>query len=279
MEQLVTHHAASQHEVAVAVDAVELEYGLGDINAERTAASRADMPSLFSSLLNGSGAVRANGNEMEHVRRETFITRLFQRTEIHSAWQEVRVSVERLEQELVPETARHPNERMCRFLILAEDRRLGRHPGVDMLALCRAAWKVYFCRSRQGGSTIAMQMVRTLTGRYERTLWRKILEICLAVLVSRHVPAARLPVFYLSCAYYGWRMNNFEQACSRLGIDPNSTSALDDAQLVARLKYPQPRRSDAVGMSKITRRGNHILHLHSSLKNRHPERSGDICDD
>ena len=35
VEQLVAHHAASQHQAAVAVDAMELEDGLGDIDAER----------------------------------------------------------------------------------------------------------------------------------------------------------------------------------------------------------------------------------------------------
>lgn len=150
---------------------------------------------------------------------------------------------------------------MIEFLILAEDHRFFRHPGVDPWALCRAGWKTYFCHSRQGGSTIAMQLVRTLTGRRERSCERKALEIALAWRLSRYLSRDRLPVLYLWCAYYGWRMSNFRDACTRLGLNPASTTALDDALLVARLKYPEPRYHDHRSTRRIRRRALHILSL------------------
>ena len=176
-------------------------------------------------------------------------------------WNNLRRTLDLIEKELNEKTNELPSERMCRFLVLAEDRRFGQHCGFDSIALIRATYKVCFCNTRQGGSTIAMQLVRTLTRRYKRTLWRKFTEIILAVLLTRYIAEHRLPVIYLWCAYYGWRMNNFEQACSRLGIDPNLSTPKDDAEFVARLKYPQPQNPSFLRSSKISQRGRHILKL------------------
>jgi membrane peptidoglycan carboxypeptidase len=150
---------------------------------------------------------------------------------------------------------------MCEFLIVGEDRRFYRHLGVDVLALCRAVWKTVFCGSRQGASTIAMQLVRTIMGRHEKTWRRKLIEIILAMRLSQRVSKDRLPVLYLWVAYYGWGMNNFRQACSRLGIDPRSVSIFEAAKLVARLKYPEPSNFDAERLKKIYRRALHLITL------------------
>ena len=53
-----------------------------------------------------------------------------------------------------------------------------------------------------------MQFVRTVTGRYDRTWRRKLLEMTLAVRSTRHIGRDRLPALYLWVAYYGWRMNS-----------------------------------------------------------------------
>lgn len=65
------------------------------------------------------------------------------------------------------------------FLIIAEDHRFGLHPGVDLISLFRALYKTFFLGNREGGSTIAMQLVRVLTGRYERTIFRKFQKLSL----------------------------------------------------------------------------------------------------
>lgn len=187
------------------------------------------------------------------------------KSEIDSLWKQLRISIDKIEREIFQTNTPLPNRRMCHFLILAEDRRYGKHHGVDIKALCRAIWKTYFCLdSKQGGSTIAMQLVRTLTGRYEKTWWRKISEMWLAILLSKYISKNRMPLLYLWCAYYGWRMNNFKQACLHLKIHPNSTNALDDAELVARLKYPQPRKPSFMYIEKLKMRKKHILHLSKS---------------
>lgn len=151
------------------------------------------------------------------------------------------------------------------LLIAAEDHRFGSHPGVDLISLCRAVWRTLFCRKREGGSTIAMQLVRVITGRYERTIGRKITEIYFAIRLTRQVPKSDIPKLYLSIAYFGWRMNGLKQASSRLNINPASLSLLDSANIIARLKYPQPRRLDNNRLTKINGRVKYIIKRYDYL--------------
>ena len=174
------------------------------------------------------------------------------------SWRVLRHSVDLARHELSFSDTR-PNEQMCRLLVLGEDHRMGWHPGVDPLALCRAAWRTYGRSRREGGSTVAMQFVRVLTGRFERTWRRKVDEIALAILLSRYVPKVELPALYLSVGYFGWRMNGIAQACRRLAIDPVGCSLHESAMLVARLKYPQPRRCSATRWQQIAHRSEYLM--------------------
>lgn len=179
---------------------------------------------------------------------------------LESDWSCLHKSIVNLEAELGSSIP--PSLEMCGLLIAGEDHRFWTHSGVDFYALCRAFIRTTCCGSRQGGSTIAMQLVRTISGRYEKTLLRKLREMVLAFRLTRHISRERLPVLYLWAAYYGWRMNNFSQACYWLGIDPHSVSSLDAARLVSRLKYPQPRNANTMRFAKIERRAHHLLRLH-----------------
>ena len=145
------------------------------------------------------------------------------------------------------------------MLIAAEDHRYGSHPGVDPMSICRAVWRSFFCGRREGGSTIAMQLVRVITGRYERTFRRKITEMYLAVRLTKHVRESELPEFYLVVGYFGWKMNGLAQVSQRLKIDPTNASELEAANIVARLKYPEPRRQDEKRLSRIRDRTRYIL--------------------
>ena len=178
-----------------------------------------------------------------------------------SRWRELRESIDRLETDLMHSRSPLPTDRMVRYLIVAEDRRFGQHFGFDPVALLRAIWKTWWYDTPQGGSTVAMQLVRTLTKHSEPTLRRKLLEIYLAVLTSKYIAQRRLPLLYLWCAYYGWKMNSFTDACRRLGVEPSTASEVEEAELVARLKYPEPKQMTSLRQQQIYRRGLHILNL------------------
>ena len=181
-------------------------------------------------------------------------------TSADGCWSRVRNAVDGLQADL-SRASPVPSPRMCSFLVLVEDRRFPRHPGFDPLALCRAAWRTSSGGPRQGGSTIAMQLVRTVTGRREPTLRRKAVEIALAARLTRYVSVESIPALYLWTAYYGWNMEGFHRACEALRIDPRSSTPAEDAGLVARLKYPQPKADDAMQLARIRTRVAHITRL------------------
>jgi penicillin-binding protein 1A len=149
-----------------------------------------------------------------------------------------------------------------RLLVSGEDHRHARHPGFDLIAIGRACWRRLSRGTCEGASTIEQQIVRVLTGRFERTVTRKLREVALATLVARRYAKHRLPAAYLWIGYYGWRMNGYLQACRRLGLLPHSLSPDEAAWLVARLKYPQPMKASAHRVSEIERRAKHLRALY-----------------
>jgi membrane carboxypeptidase/penicillin-binding protein PbpC len=159
-----------------------------------------------------------------------------------------------------------PSTLAQQLLISGEDRRFFSHGGVDLIAICRAFWRGTVFRKREGASTIEMQVIRVVGGRFERTLRRKLREMALATLVTRVIPKEFLPAVYLRIGYYGWRMNGFESACLQLGIGGRQMSKVETAELVARLKYPQPRVTPPERARQIKARAHHLLRLHSKHK-------------
>lgn len=172
----------------------------------------------------------------------------------------IQEAIDRIMAEIDRTASPVPTPYMSQLLIAAEDRRFSSHPGADPVALCRAFWSC-LRGSPSGGSTIAMQLVRTITGRYEKTVGRKIREIILAICITRHRGRTRLPQSYLWIAYYGWRMNNFKQACARLRIDPCEMSEFEAAKLIARLKYPQPKNPESQRVKQIENRASYLISL------------------
>lgn len=160
-------------------------------------------------------------------------------------------------------TVRSPSALAQQLLISGEDHRFFSHGGIDLIAICRAIWRGFVLRQPEGASTIEMQLVRVVSGRFERTIRRKLREMALATLVTRAIPKKVLPAMYLRIGYYGWRMNGFESACRRLGLSSEALTPVQTARLVARLKYPQPSAAGPERWAQINARAQHLLRLHS----------------
>ncbi|HEX2677040.1 MAG TPA: transglycosylase domain-containing protein [Polyangiales bacterium] len=90
-------------------------------------------------------------------------------------------------------------------VVVAEDQRFLWHPGVDGLALARAALQDVLARRRvSGASTITMQLMRMLHHAGEpRTLGNKLSEIWLALAAERGASKHEILEAYLNTAYYG----------------------------------------------------------------------------
>lgn len=157
---------------------------------------------------------------------------------------------------------------LVEMLLAAEDHRYFKHPGIDPLAIIRASYKTIIRRKREGGSTIAMQLVRVATGRYERTLARKITEMYLALKLTRKFGKRKIPEIYLKIAYFGSEMIGIEQAATKLNVDPSKLSEIDAARLIARLKYPEPKYEKFQRLQEIEGRANYIINRHRALFNK-----------
>lgn len=196
--------------------------------------------------------------------------------QIEEDWQLVKRKVARIREEA--EKLRM-SPALVTMLIAAEDHRFGKHPGVDPVAICRAVWRSFFCGRKEGASTIAMQLVRVLTGRYERTFKRKLVEMFLALRLTKHIPETDIPKLYLLVAYFGWGMNGLVQAANRLEMDLFAMTKIEAASIIARLKYPEPKRHDEIRLAKIRARIKHIVSRFNLLvdkKQSIPLKLGDV---
>jgi membrane peptidoglycan carboxypeptidase len=152
-------------------------------------------------------------------------------------------------------------------LILAEDRRFRDHWGVDVLGLVRAAVHSIAGRGLEGASTIEQQLVRTLTGHTQRTIGRKVREMLLASRIRTILSKYEIATMYLHIAYFGWKMNGYAAACRRHRIPlSGSISMHDAAELISRLKYPEPRVASAPRIHLIRQRSEHILRTISGVR-------------
>lgn len=151
------------------------------------------------------------------------------------------------------------SDNLLDLLVAGEDHRFWSHFGVDPIGLIRAFWKTMFCNSRQGGSTVAMQLVRTITRRYELTPQRKFKEIYLATRLTLTVERKEILKVYLNVAYFGWKMHGLKQTCKVLGLDKSDLSNYEAASIIARLKYPEPRSNKSLKLIAIDARANHII--------------------
>lgn len=96
-------------------------------------------------------------------------------------------------------------EKYYRAVLQFEDRRFYLHPGVDPVAIVRAAWQnVRAGEVRSGASTITMQVARLAGGSGPRTLGRKIKEALLALkLEARYSKKEILGLFAANAPFGG----------------------------------------------------------------------------
>lgn len=159
---------------------------------------------------------------------------------------------------------------LINILISAEDHRFRFHFGFDIIAICRAIRNNMFLGKKEGASTIEQQLVRVLTNGFEKSFYRKLKEIILACLLECLIDKKRMALIYLNVAYYGTNLVGLDKILHRFNLSKNDYLTVDIcAEIVARLKYPEPVKKDINKLSKIERRKNHILRLyykHSKLK-------------
>lgn len=125
-------------------------------------------------------------------------------------------------------------------LVATEDHRFFEHTGVDVVRLVGSVW--YTLRgSRQGGSTLTMQLARNLypdVGR-EVTLARKLREIVVAYKLEQRYAKHELLEMYLNTVPFGQNAFGIEAAAQTYFDKPaRALTVLEGATLVALLRGP-----------------------------------------
>lgn len=156
------------------------------------------------------------------------------------------------------------------YLVMAlEDRRFLEHCGVDWRSVIRELKNWLMGKKHGGASTIDMQMVRTITGFKDRTVYRKIYEACLAFIVNFKFSKKEIIDCYLNNAFFGshiYGINSAIQKCyeKKYIADLN----LDEkAQLAAMLQIPRPLNPSEKWVEKILERASYAQFVWRSMKN------------
>lgn len=136
-------------------------------------------------------------------------------------------------------------DHLVKATLAAEDHRFHLHPGVDPIAIARAAVRNLWSGSREGGSTITQQTVKLLLARRDpekaRTRARswdaKIEEAILALRLEHRLTKREVLALYLNTASYGNLLAGAERA-SRAYFGA-SASMLTPAQAAFLAALPQ----------------------------------------
>lgn len=131
------------------------------------------------------------------------------------------------------------------MLVAAEDRRFRWHPGVDPVALARAAvqW-VRAGRVVSGGSTLTMQAARLLEPR-PRTLRSKLIEIARALQLEARFTKDEILGIWLTLAPQGGNLEGLRAgSLAWFGRPPAQLDAAEAALLVALARRPEALRPD-----------------------------------
>ncbi len=131
------------------------------------------------------------------------------------------------------------------MLTAYEDKRFHHHPGVDPLALARAAWQWAVSGTPvSGASTLTMQTVRLLEPR-PRTLASKLIEILRAMQLEWRHSKDEILAIYLTVAPFGGNLEGVAAASQfYFGKTPRHLTAGEAALLVALPQSPEAARPD-----------------------------------
>ena len=147
------------------------------------------------------------------------------------------------------------------ILVIAEDRRNSIHWGVDPISIVRAAIKFVLFRRIEGASTNEQQFVRVVTGRYKRTIRRKLREQALAIALGKIASKRAIAAAYIHIAFYG---KDIDCILRDLSSSVDKLNISKSAELVARLKYPEPTLENRFWRNRLNRRLAYIYRLHEA---------------
>jgi penicillin-binding protein 1A len=147
-----------------------------------------------------------------------------------------------------------------RAFVAIEDRRFFNHSGVDPIGLFRAATANVLRRGvSQGGSTITQQLAKNLFLTQERTLWRKMQELVLALWLERKFSKTEILELYLNRVYFGSGAYGVEAAAQRYFGKPAREVKIAEAAVLAGLVKSPSRLAPSRNPNGAERRAQAVL--------------------
>ena len=93
---------------------------------------------------------------------------------------------------------------LIKALLAVEDHRFYQHHGLDFRGMARALYNnIRNAKVNQGGSTLTQQLIKNYFLTHKRTLWRKLNEMAMAVLLERHYSKEDILTAYCNEIYLG----------------------------------------------------------------------------
>src|SRR6266850_213543 len=144
--------------------------------------------------------------------------------------------------------------------IAIEDRRFYSHYGIDPIGLARAVSANVLRRSvAQGGSTITQQLAKNLFLTQERTLWRKLQEVVLAIWLERKFSKTEILELYLNRVYFGAGAYGVDAAAQRYFGKPAKQVKIAEAAMLAGLVKSPSRLAPSRNPNGAERRAQTVL--------------------
>ena len=120
--------------------------------------------------------------------------------------------------------------------VAVEDHRFFRHPGVDPIALARAAFRnLREPGTVEGGSTITQQLARTLFLSNRKSYVRKAREAILSVLIEAQLTKEQILELYLNRVYLSAGVYGVEAMSQRVFDKPAKNLTIAESALIAGL--------------------------------------------
>ncbi|SLN31441.1 biosynthetic peptidoglycan transglycosylase [Pseudooctadecabacter jejudonensis] len=120
-------------------------------------------------------------------------------------------------------------------ILMLEDRGFFAHRGFEFRAPLRILKRIISWKRLGAISTIDQQLVRIATGRYERTIRRKVREALLAFLLNAHRSKSQIFYAYIHDSYFGYRLEGCEMASSFIFSKPALSLSSHEACFIASL--------------------------------------------
>lgn len=152
-------------------------------------------------------------------------------------------------------------QQMINAILAAEDDRFFEHPGVDYQGILRAAYELIISggEKRSGGSTITMQVARNFFLSREKTYYRKLSEIFLALKIEKELTKEDILALYLNKIFLGHRAYGFAAAAHVYYGKSLDELTLAQTAMLAGLPKAPSRYNPITNPERATERQHYVL--------------------